>query len=105
MHTIVGMGLICHPYKTSLPSQRVKYCGFEYDTTSIPFNKVSRAIAMTEYLISGVSVLHSRLIVSMIVVFLQSLVPATPGNIGASLLRPVYQDLHTLLEGVKPGTR
>ena len=38
----------------------------------------------------------SRLIVSMVVGFLQSLVPATPGNIGATFLRPVYEDLHLL---------
>ena len=110
MHTTVRLGLICHPSKTSPPSQRVKYCGFEYDTTStpslhIPSNKVSRAIAMTEYLISGIAISHSRLVVSMVVGFLQSLVPATPGNIGASFLRPVYKDLHSLLEGITPGTK
>ena len=110
MHITIRLGLICHPSKTSPPSQRVKYCGFEYDTTStpslhIPHNKVSRAIAMAEYLISGVSFSHSRLVVSMVVGFLQSLVPATPGNIGASFLRPIYQDLHKLLQGVTPGTR
>ena len=110
MHITIRLGLICHPSKTSPPSQRVKYCGFEYDTTStpslhIPHNKVSRAIAMADYLISGVSYSHSRLIVSMVVGFLQSLVPATPGNIGASFLRPIYQDLHKLLQGVTPGTR
>ena len=104
------LGLICHPSKTSPPSQRVKYCGFEYDTSSvpsihIPHNKVSRAIAITQYLISGVKTTHSRLIVSMVVGFLQSLVPATPGNIGASFLRPVYEDLHTLLNGVYPNTK
>ena len=48
---------------------------------------------------------HSRLLVSMVVGFLQSLVPATPGNIGASFLRPVYHDLHTLLTGNTPGTK
>ena len=110
LHTTLRLGLICHPSKTSPPSQRVKYCGFEYDTSStpalhIPQNKVSRVIAVTEYLISGVNATHSRLIVSMVIGFLQSLVPATPGNIGASFLRPVYQDLHTLMEGVAPNTK
>ena len=104
------LGLICHPSKTSPPSQRVKYCGFEYDTSStptihIPHNKISRAIAMIEYLISGITPTHSRLIVSMVVGFLQSLVPATPGNIGASFLRPVYEDLHSLVTGIAPNTR
>ena len=106
----LNLGLICHPSKTSPPSQRVKYCGFEYDTSStptihIPRNKISRAVAMTEYLISGTKTSHSRLIVSMVVGFLQSLVPATPGNIGASFLRPVYEDLHNLLTGVTPNTK
>ena len=102
LHTALKLGLICHPSKTSPPSQRVKYCGFEYDTSvtptiHIPHNKVTRAIAMTKYLISGFTSTHSRLIVSMVIGFLQSLVPATPGNIGASFLRPVYEDLHTLV--------
>ena len=110
LHTTLKLGLICHPSKTSPPSQRVKYCGFEYDTSStptihIPHNKISRAIAMTEYLISGIKPTHSRLIVNMVVGFLQSLVPATPGNICASFLRPVYEDLHSLLTGVAPNTK
>ena len=41
----------------------------------------------------------------MVVGFLQSLVPATPGNIGASFLRPVYEDLHNLLTEVAPNTK
>ena len=109
LHTTIRLGLICHPSKTSPPSQRVKYCGFEYDTTStpsphIPHNKVSRAIAMTEYLISDVTSSHSRPIGSMLVGFLQ-LVPATPRNVGVYFLRPVYHDLHTLLTGVSPSTK
>ena len=47
--TTVRLGLIYHRSKTDPPSQRVKCCGFEYDTSStptlcIPQNKVSRAI-------------------------------------------------------------
>ena len=60
---------------------------------------------MTKSLIFGIKPTHSRLIVSMVVGFLQSLVPATPGNIGASFLRPVYEDLHSLLTGVAPNTK
>ena len=46
------IALICHLSKTDLPSQRVHFCGFEYDTSlvptlCIPQNKVSRAIAIT----------------------------------------------------------
>ena len=101
MATTVRLGLICHPDKTSPPSQRVKFCGFEYDTSStptlhIPQSKVSRAIALTSYLLSDLKTPLSRLIVSMVVGYLQSLVPATPGNIGAAILRPIYFDLHNM---------
>ena len=89
MDITVKLGLICHPSKTSPPSQRVTYCGFEYDTTStptlhIPQSKVSRAVSMIHFLQAGVRPTFSRLLVSMVVGFLQSLVPATSGNIGAS---------------------
>ena len=47
----------------------------------------------------------SRLVVSMVVGFLQSLVPATPGNIGATFLRPVYDDLHAMPFKVSPQTK
>ena len=108
MGTTVRLGLICHPDKTSPPSQRVSFCGFEYDTSStptlhIPQSKVSRAIAISDYLLSEVS--WSRLLVSMVVGYLQSLVPATPGNIGAALLRPVYLDLHTISTTSIPNTK
>ena len=101
METTVRLGLICHPSKTSPPSQRVTYCGFEYDTTHnptlhIPQGKVSRAVSMIHFLRAGVKPNFSRLLISMVIGFLQSLVPATPGNIGASFLRPVYNDLHQL---------
>ena len=99
MSVIIRLGLVCQPSKTSLPSQRVKFCGFEYDTSStptlhIPQSKVSRAVALTSYLLSDLKSPLSRLIVSMVVGYLQSLVPATPGNICAALLRPIYFDLH-----------
>ena len=54
MDMTVKLGLICQPYKTAPPSQRIKYCGFEYDTSStptlhIPPSKVSQAIAVTTF--------------------------------------------------------
>ena len=108
--TILRLGLICKTDKTNPPSQCVTYCGFEYDTSVIPTlrippNKVTRAVAIINYLITGVRSVHSRLIVSMVVGFLQSLVPATPGNIGAAFLRPVYLDLHHLPPKVLPNTK
>ena len=110
MAITVKLGLVCHPSKTSPPSQIVTYCGFIYDTTStptlrIPQNKVSRAVSMIHFLQSGVKHTFSRLLISMVVGFLQSLVPATPGNIGAAFLRPVYEDLHQLSTTPMPNTR
>ena len=110
MATTVRLGLICHPSKTSPPAQRVKFCGFEYDTSStptlhIPQSKISRAIAITSYILSDARPSLSRLVVSMVVGYLQSLVPATPGNIGAALLRPVYFDLHAISTNSLPNTK
>ena len=60
---------------------------------------------MVNFLRCGVKRAFSRLLVSMVVGFLQSLVPATPGNIGAAFLRPVYEDLHQLSMTPMPNTR
>ena len=43
--------------------------------------------------------------VSVVVGFLQSLVPATPGNIEATFLRLVYEDLHDLTDKMLPQTK
>ena len=110
LDTTVELGLICQSSKTVSPTQRVKFCGFIYDTKDIPKliipdNKVSRAIAMIDYLDYGCKHLFARLVISMVVGFLQSLVPATPGNIGVSFLRPIYEDLHEFQENDAPGTK
>ena len=110
LDTTVKLGLICQPCKTVAPTQTIKFCGFIYNTKdipqlAIPDNKVSRAIAMIDYLTHGCKRTLSRLIVSMVVGFLQSLVPATPGNIGASFLQSVYEDLHQLQANDNPGTK
>ena len=110
LDTTVQLGLICQPCKTTPPTQKVKFCGFIYDTENvpqliIPDNKVSRAIALIDHLHHGMKHTFARLIVSMVVGFLQSLVPATPGNIGASFLQPIYDDLHQLQGNDMPGTK
>lgn len=51
----VEHGLLCHPGKLQLPSQRQKYVGFIFDTTDIPTLvipdlKRDRAIAMVRYI-------------------------------------------------------
>lgn len=110
LDSTVKLGLICQPCKTIAPTQRIKFCGFLYDTKDtpqllVPGNKISRAIAMIGYLENGFNSSFARLIVSMVAGFLQSLVPATPGNIGASVLQPIYNDLHRLQKDDIPGTK
>ena len=63
-----------------------------------PKNKSSRAIAFTDYLLSGLQSPVSRLVVSIVLGYLQSLVPDTPVNIGATFLRSMYVDLHSLTD-------
>ena len=60
---------------------------------------------MTNFLLSGGSHQQSRLLVSMVICYLQSLVPATPGNIGASFLRPLCMDLHNFSTDSTPNTK
>lgn len=98
---LVQKGLVCQHVKTEPPSQRVKYCGFIYDTHSIPTlcipdDKVSRAIALVRYLRRGTKRRLARLVGAKVIGYLQSLVPATPSNIGNSFLRHLYNDLHSL---------
>ena len=103
LQTTIRLGLIYHISKTSPPSQRVKLCGFEYATSSVPTlcipqNKSSRAIEFIDYLLSGLQPFITCLVVSMVLGYLQSLVPAAPVNIGANFLRPMYDDLHSLTD-------
>ena len=42
LNTTIRLGLICHPFKNLPPTQRVKYFGFEYDTTSTPSLHIPR---------------------------------------------------------------
>jgi len=93
------LGLICQPAKTSGPKQVQCFCGFLYDTTSIPRlripdNKVQRALGMVACLRHDLRTRWSRLALAVVIGTLQSLVPATPNNIGASFLTHLYEDLH-----------
>lgn len=104
------LGLIIQPAKAELPSQRIQYCGFIYDTTSIPKlevprYKLSRALAMVRYLLSGSYTSLARLTLAIVVGNLQSIVPATSGSIGACFLRALYNDLHSLKETPLLGTK
>ena len=40
--TTIRLGIICHLSKTSSPSQGVKICGFEYDTSPVPTLYISQ---------------------------------------------------------------
>jgi hypothetical protein len=60
----------------------------------IPDNKVIRALALLEFLIRGSRTVLCRLALAVVVGTLQSLVPATPNAIGASLLHHVYRNIH-----------
>ena len=54
MNLTVEVGMLCNPTKVVPPSQRVKYCGFEYESTGIPTlhvpdAKISKALAIIDY--------------------------------------------------------
>ncbi len=104
MDEMVRLGLICQRCKIEPPSQRVKFCGFIYDTSrcptlEVPTSKISKGLALISFLERGTRQRFARLTLAMVVGMLQSLVEATPGNIGASFLRGLYQDLHQLEDG------
>lgn len=102
MNAALRVGLICQPCKTRPPSQRQKYCGFIYDTTGIPCicipqDKIDRSVAGIRFLRSGAACeALSRLTLAVVVGRLQSLVGATPYNIGQTYLRRLYDRLHDL---------
>lgn len=92
------LGFLCQCSKTTPPVSCVKYCGFLYDTSGIPTiqipsDKISRAIGQLAYILRLACQL-SCLALAITVGNLNSLVPASPNNIGASFLRHVYTDLH-----------
>jgi hypothetical protein len=102
MDLSVRLGIICQAIKTRPPSQQQKFCGFLYDTTGVPTlvippEKVSKAIASIQYLRSGSATRHlARLTLAVVIGRLQSLVDATPQQIGNSYLRLLYDELHAL---------
>ena len=68
-----------------------------YDTRGtpcmrIPRAKIQRALALLDYLEDVVDRRLARLTLAVVTGVLQSLVPATPGNIGATFLVNLYED-------------
>ena len=107
MDLMVRVGIVCQPVKTSPPAQIQKYCGFLYDTTNtptlrIPPNKISRCLACIDFLLYRPRTARlSRLSLAIITGILQSVVVATPQHVGQNHLRSLYEDLHTLEEGLE----
>ena len=92
LDTAVHLVIICQPCKKISPVHCFNFGGVMYNTCTtpallIPENKVDWAIVMNHYLQHGFSFTISRLIISMVVSFLQYIFPITPwsGNIWASL--------------------
>jgi hypothetical protein len=93
------VALIFHPTKLKPPAQIQIFCWFLYDSVGtpklrIPDNKVVRALALLDILVRGSGTVICRLALDVVVGTLQSLVPATPNDIGASLLHHVYRNIH-----------
>jgi hypothetical protein len=109
MATAIRLGLICHPTKTKAAAPVQKFCGFIYDTIGIPCrrlpqDKETRAVSLIRFLRREQQGLLAALTLSVVVGYLQSLVPATPGNIGAVYLRELYDCLYSQLDKDKMGT-
>jgi hypothetical protein len=107
MDLALRLGLICQPAKTSPPASIQKFCGFIYDTSGIPTrrvpaSKISRALALLSFVRRELSGPLARLGLSIVTGVLQSLVPATPSNIGSNFLSSLYADLH---RGMDPNLR
>jgi hypothetical protein len=104
MDLSLRLGLICQKVKTKPPAQVQKYCGFIYDTTGIPTLKIpedkrSRGLAMIQFLrAGGESMELSRLTLAVVTGLLQSLVEATPQQVGQTFLRRLYDRIHALDE-------
>ena len=99
MNLTVEVGMLCNPVKVIPPSQQVKYCGFEYDTVGsptlhVPEAKISKSLAIVDYLESRGTTEIPRLILAIAIGVLQSLVDATPGRRGQTFLRHLNNKLH-----------
>ena len=97
---MVRVGFICQARKTHPPSQVQKFCGLLFDTTSIPTlrippEKISRCLATMTYIKQlDLEGKLSRLSLSILSGLLQSLVEATPSNLGQTHLRSLYDNIH-----------
>jgi hypothetical protein len=98
MNLALELGLACQPAKTSPPASTQKFCGFIYNTEGVPTrqvppNKISRALALLSFVRREVAGPLACFGLSVVTGVLQSLVPATPGDVGSNFLTALYADL------------
>ena len=94
----VDVGMLCHPGKLQPPAQVVKYTGFIFDTTHepalrIPEAKREKSLAMLDYVLQHRAPL-SRLTLAVVAGVLESVSDATPGRLGHTYLKSLYQTIH-----------
>jgi hypothetical protein len=103
------LGLVCQPAKILPPAYEQKFCGFLYNTTSIPecraslrasLNKVSRALALLSFVQRKLNGPLARLGLSVLAEVLQSLVAATSSKIGSTFLSSIYANLSTGMDPI-----
>eukprot|EP00957_Ditylum_brightwellii_P030286 2293739-Ditylum_brightwellii.AAC.1 len=96
----IKVGMLCNPKKVYPPCQSPLYTGFIFDTRGtptlrVPTEKRERALSMVHHLLSkGPSDKVSRLVLAVVTGVLQSLAEATPGRIGHTYLRRLYEVVH-----------
>jgi hypothetical protein len=96
----VECGFLFHPKKLITPRQIVKYCGFLFDTRSIPCLRIpvpkrERALAICEYLLDAPPAKNwSRLSLAVAAGVLESLSEATPRRLGHTHLRHFHSLVH-----------
>jgi len=97
--------MLAHKRKVKPPVQTQTFCGFEYDVTGaptlqVPQDKQDNALALIHFLERGrARGCLSRLTLAIIMGKLQSMVPATAANVGATFLHQLYGVLHEPEEG------
>jgi hypothetical protein len=100
LDTAVDCGFLFHPKKLVTPRQVVKYCGFLFDTRSIPCLRIpvpkrERARAICDYLLDSPPAKNwSRLSLAVAAGVLESLTEATPRRLGHTHLRHFHSLVH-----------
>ncbi|CAJ1936814.1 unnamed protein product [Cylindrotheca closterium] len=96
----VDCGFLFHPKKLVPPQQVVKYCGFLFDTTTVPCLRIpeakkERALAICDYLLqSPKHKKSSSLGLAVAVGVLESLTEATPRRLGHTHLKEFHTIVH-----------